>query len=89
MSSKGFQKAVRDMRRLIAPIVVVAAVLAVGLLLWWPPEANASRRSDLGTALIGGAVAAVAVLYLQWRMSIELSKQQRIHDEQFNKYLEL
>lgn len=53
------------MMRWIVPAVAVVAVLAVGLWLWWPPGAAADRHSDLGVTLIGGAVVALAVLYLE------------------------
>jgi uncharacterized protein YjbI with pentapeptide repeats len=34
-------------------------------LLWWPPGASPDRYSELGTALIGGGVVALAILLLE------------------------
>jgi hypothetical protein len=76
------------MRRIV-PVIVVSTVLAAGLWLWLPPGENPDRYSDLGAALISGAVVAFAALYLQWRLSLEVSRQQRIHDAQFKQYFEL
>ncbi len=55
--------------RWVVPTIAIGAVLAVGLWLWWPPGAEPDRCSDLGTALIGGAVVAGAVLYLERQFS--------------------
>ena len=51
------------------PLIALAGVLAVGFWLWFPPEADANRYSDLGTTLIGGATVGVAILYLERQFS--------------------
>lgn len=52
-----------------AVFLLPAAILAVGLYAWWPPGAPPNRCSDLGAALIGGAVVAFSVLYLEQQLS--------------------
>jgi uncharacterized protein YjbI with pentapeptide repeats len=51
-------------------IALVAAVLLVGTIvpgirLWWPTRSDPIRRSDLGLALMTGALIAFAVLFIQ------------------------
>src|SRR5215217_7160450 len=57
------------MMRWAIPTILISAVFAVGGVLWWPPEEPPDRCSDLGTALMGGAVVAFAALYLEQRFS--------------------
>jgi uncharacterized protein YjbI with pentapeptide repeats len=52
-------------RVLLIPVIVLAS----GLYMWWPPGAPPNRHSDLGTALIGGAIVAFSVLYLEQQFS--------------------
>lgn len=49
----------------LGPSVAGLILVALGLALWWPPSASPSRRSDLGTALLGGAVVAFAVAWFE------------------------
>ena len=57
----------------LAGIILVVIVPGVAFLMWPGPESN--RNSDLGTALISGTVVAIAVLYLQARLSSAAEKQ--------------
>src|SRR5215210_2891324 len=79
------------MMQRIVPTIVVLAVIALGLWLWWPAEElqPPDRKSDLGAALVGGAVVAIAALYLQQSLSTELSRHQSLSDAQFRQYVEL
>ena len=45
--------------------LLLLALAGVGLLLWWPPDAEPSRTSDLGGALLGGVSVAAAVVFLE------------------------
>jgi hypothetical protein len=61
----------------LVPIVI----LVVGVTLWWPPEGEfteagvqTDRSSDLGAALISGAVVAFAVLFIERRQTPESEK---------------
>ncbi len=56
------------MKRWIFALIPVG-ILAGGVYEWWPPEADPNRHSDLGAALVAGAVVAFAVLYLEWQFS--------------------
>jgi len=68
-SREKLTKTIRWMKRWGIPLVALAAVLIAGFWLWLPPEDAPNRRSDLGTALIGGAIVGVAILYLQGQLS--------------------
>jgi hypothetical protein len=57
------------MRGWIALALIIGAVLTVGIWLWWPPGHEPNRYSDLGVTLIGGAVVAVALFYLEQQFS--------------------
>jgi uncharacterized protein YjbI with pentapeptide repeats len=62
--------------RWIVPSSAIIAVLALGVWLWWPPGADADRSSELGATLIGGAVVAIAVLYLERQVSSEAERRE-------------
>jgi uncharacterized protein YjbI with pentapeptide repeats len=49
--------------------LIPAIVLATGFYLWWPPGTPPDRCSDLGTALMGGAIVAFSVFYLERQLS--------------------
>src|SRR5215203_6178 len=58
------------MRSWILPLAgIILFVIVPGLLLLMRPGPESNRNSDLGIALISGAVVAGAVLYLQARLS--------------------
>ena len=61
-----------------AAIGVGGALLLVGLILWAPRAGGklGDADSDLGAALLGGAVIAFAVLFLQWRFEIRAQELQ-------------
>lgn len=44
---------------------LVSAVLFAGLVLWWPNRGEAGAKTNLGTALLAGTLAAVAVFAVQ------------------------
>jgi uncharacterized protein YjbI with pentapeptide repeats len=56
------------------PWGIVLVVIALGLFLWCTPGATADRNSELGAALLGGGVVSIALLYLQWRLSLAAEK---------------
>lgn len=62
------------MKRWIIPALAVVLVFVIGAILWWPPWVPADRYSDLGTAIMGGGVIALAVLYLEQRSAMEADK---------------
>jgi uncharacterized protein YjbI with pentapeptide repeats len=45
--------------------VIAVVVIAVGLLLWLPSGRHSGSRSELGTAVLGGAVVAFALLFFE------------------------
>ena len=50
-------------------VALAVALIGLGLLLWVPRAGDtANANTDLGTALLGGAVVAFAVLLLQQRL---------------------
>jgi uncharacterized protein YjbI with pentapeptide repeats len=55
---------------------LVGALLAIialgGLVLWWPPGAPASSRNQLGAALLGATIVALAVLVAEYLVSMQL-----------------
>src|SRR4051794_28421068 len=55
------------MKRWIFMLFFIIVIIAVSAWLWWPPWATPNRYSDLGTAMLGGAVVAFAILLLQER----------------------
>jgi hypothetical protein len=54
--------------------LIVLVLFAPGFLLWLPPCAPPDRSSDLGTALIGGGVVAIAVLLLERSFAKETAR---------------
>lgn len=54
--------------------VVPLFILAAGVYVWWPPEDQPDRYSELGAAMIGGSVVAFAVLALEQRYAKESEK---------------
>ena len=62
------------MRRWGLAVFIVGVLVVVGVILWWPPEATPNRKSGLGVALIGTAVIAFAVLYLERLFTKESDK---------------
>jgi len=48
-----------------ASAAIAVAVIAVGLLLWLPSGENKGSRSELGAAVLGGAVVAFALLFFE------------------------
>ncbi len=54
---------------LIRVVALPTLVIGVGLWLWWGPNNDPSRNSDLGAALVGGAVVAFVVLAIQQMLS--------------------
>ena len=53
----------------IRVVALPTFVIAVGMWLWLGPNNNPSRNSDLGAALVGGAVVAFVVLAIQQMLS--------------------
>jgi hypothetical protein len=53
-----------DLPTIAALVAVLVAVIA-GLLMWLPSDKQPSRPSDLGAAIIGGAVVALSVLAIE------------------------
>jgi len=89
-SNRSVRSAIRNvdlvmprLKRWIMPMILIFGVILIGLWFWWPPPESPTpdRNSDLGAALIGGAIVAIAALYLQWQVSIELSRYQSINDQ--------
>lgn len=70
----------------MSPFIVVFAVLIVvlsvlpGFYLWWPSRGDSAARSDLGVALMTGALIALAVLGIQ--VLIDQGIRQREEDRQ-------
>jgi hypothetical protein len=61
--------------RWILPVIVFVFVAVIGAtLLLVPGGRESTLNTDLGVALIGGAIVAVAVLYLQERLSSAAEK---------------
>jgi uncharacterized protein YjbI with pentapeptide repeats len=54
--------------------LIPVAVAFAGALLWWPPGEAPNKCSDLGSALVGGAVVATAVLYVEQQLSKEADR---------------
>jgi uncharacterized protein YjbI with pentapeptide repeats len=56
----------------------VGAILAIialgGLVLWWPPGAPASSSNQLGAALLGATIVAVAVLVAVYLVSTQMEE---------------
>jgi uncharacterized protein YjbI with pentapeptide repeats len=54
---------------------LVGAILAIvalgGLVLWWPPGAPASSSNQLGAALLGATIVALAVLVAEYLLSAQ------------------
>jgi uncharacterized protein YjbI with pentapeptide repeats len=46
-------------------LIVIWAVIAMGLFLWWPLRSDKKERGILGASLVTGAVIALAFFYLQ------------------------
>jgi hypothetical protein len=71
-------EAIQRMRPWIVPLgpIYVVALLALGLWLWlWcAPGGAPNKYSDLGTALIGGALVAIAGFYLEHLISSNAEK---------------
>jgi len=53
-----------------------AALVVFGGVLWWPPDTPPDRYSDLGTAIVGGGVIALAVLFLEQRHAAEADRRE-------------
>jgi Pentapeptide repeats (8 copies) len=55
---------------------LVGAILAVivlgGLVLWWPPEAPANGSNQLGAALLGATIVALAILVSEYLVSTQM-----------------
>jgi hypothetical protein len=71
------EASVRGVRSPVLPGFAMFAILlvfAAGTLLWWPPSAPPDRQSDLGTALVGGGVIALAALFLEQRYAVEADR---------------
>jgi len=49
-------------------------ILVFGVVLWWPPEWSPTRKSDLGAALVSGALVSMAVLFIERRQQRESEK---------------
>ena len=62
------------MIRWLLPALLILGVFLIGGSLWWPPCAPADRYSDLGTALVGGGVVALAVFFLERLYAAEAGK---------------
>lgn len=54
----------------IAALGAGLGLVILGLALWLPAGGRPDRNSDLGSALLGGAVVGFAVLSLQWRFDL-------------------
>jgi hypothetical protein len=65
------EEGARGVRRWVLSVFAGLAVFGIGAVLWWPPCAPPDRYSDLGTAIIGGGVIALAVLVLEQRYAAE------------------
>lgn len=57
---------VRGIARWVGLLALVVVQVGIGLWLWLPAGDPPNRESDLGGAIIGGAVVALAVLLLDW-----------------------
>jgi hypothetical protein len=52
--------------------VILAIVALGGLVLWWPPGAPASSSNQLGVALLGSTIVALAVLVAEYLVSTQM-----------------
>jgi hypothetical protein len=66
---------VQQLMRWGLPASVIIVVLLLGVFLWWPPDDPPDRNSDLGAALMGGAMSggliALTVVFLERRFAAE------------------
>jgi hypothetical protein len=51
---------------------ILAAIALGGLVLWWPPEAPANGSNQLGAALLGATIVALAVLVSEYLVSTQM-----------------
>jgi hypothetical protein len=67
---------VRGVKRSVLLVLIIFFFVLFGLggLLWWPPCALPDRSSELGTALIGGGIVALAVLVLERSLTKEANR---------------
>ncbi len=50
-------------------LLAVVVVFGIGFCLWWPPGEEPNRSSDLGTALMGGGIVGLVLLFLERHLS--------------------
>ena len=51
--------------------VALTVLIAGGLFLWWPPGAQTNSSNELGAALLGGSIVALAVLAAEYLASVQ------------------
>jgi uncharacterized protein YjbI with pentapeptide repeats len=61
-------------RQLLLPLVVSG----IGLWLWWPSRGELAHRSELGATILGGAVVAFVVAFVQLRSERRLRDRERL-----------
>jgi uncharacterized protein YjbI with pentapeptide repeats len=61
-------------RQQVYPLIgtILAVVALCGLILWWPPEASANSSNQLGVALLGSTIVALAVLVSEFLVSAQM-----------------
>ena len=50
---------------------ILAVVVLFGLILWWPPGAPPSSSNQLGAALLGSTIVALAVLVAEFLVNAQ------------------